>query len=123
MGPLSPHFVSATTGVFRECGDVNTSVTHSKPFLTALMACAHSGREAEIVFFYNQNVDFHTFAAALTGGNIKSLMSHFSIFCTCRSIKVISPNLSDFDVSPLAPPPASSSQIRCSRKIFPPLKT
>lgn len=30
---ISVHLCQKTAGVFRECGDVNTSVAHSKPFL------------------------------------------------------------------------------------------
>ena len=48
MGRLTPHFVSATTRVFRECGDINTSVTHSKLFRTAFMVCAYWGRAAAL---------------------------------------------------------------------------
>lgn len=40
----------------------------------------------------------------------------------CLPLKVIPPNVPDFDVSPLAPPSASPAPLNGSRKIFQSLK-
>lgn len=58
MSRHTSHFVSVVIGVLRECGGMNTSVTHFKPFLTAFMVRALRGREA-VLCLICQIVDLH----------------------------------------------------------------
>lgn len=91
--PLASKFASIATGVLRKCLDLKPSVTHLKSFSESFTSALMS------VLSEAEKPRF--------------VARKFLIFL----------NFSDFDVSPLALPSASSLPKDCSRKIFQSLKT